>query len=223
MESYTSLNFGKPLTNITSVDLIHYFSNEREESDTIEFKSYVERNQNNHANKEAAVLKTVCAFLNSSGGMLIWGAPMGHTPDGRQTKVFTGTLSPVTRLIEKDTFISRIANSIIPLSNLVKMHRVEVEAGSYVYVIDVEQSIHKPHQFDNRYWVRLDGQTGTAPHYLIDALFKQIRYPNLGGYIKFNKCSLAAYNILDLDLTIVVVNHSRDQNEYDIPVVLVGD
>lgn len=186
---YAEQHFGKPLTDITPTDLTHFFATEHEESDTVEFKSYYEKGQNNHKHKEDAVLKTICGFLNSSGGLLVWGAPEGHTPTGRQTKVFTGALSPVAKLIEKDTFISRVANAIVPLSNLVKMQRVEINTGEYVYVFDVEQSVHKPHQFDNRYWVRLDGQTNVAPHYLIDALFKQIRYANLGGYVRLGDMS----------------------------------
>lgn len=215
-ESYAALNFGKPLAEIDKDDLIRFFGTEREETDTVEFKSYYEKGQDNHKHKEAGVLKTICAFLNSSGSMVIWGAPVGHTPEGRKTKVFTGDLSPVPQLIEKDTFISKVANTIVPLSNLVKMHRVEIEPGNYVYVFDVQESLHKPHQFDNRYWVRSDGQSNIAPHYLIDALFKQVRYPNLGGYIKFGMCGLFQRNVLDLNLTILMFNHSKEQNEYDL-------
>ncbi|GAB2547326.1 AlbA family DNA-binding domain-containing protein [Spirosoma aerophilum] len=221
--SYAYSNFGKPLAEITLNDLNHFFATEQEESDTLEFKSYAERGQNNHTHKEAGVLKTICAFLNSSGGLVIWGAPEGHTPQGRQTKVFTGDLSPVTKLIEKDTFIAKVANAIVPLSNLVKMHRVEVVPNEYVYLFDVSQSISKPHQFDNRYWVRSDGQSNVAPHYLIDALFKQIRYPNLGGYIKFGSCFLAYTNVLDLHLRIILFNHSKEQNEYDLYFSIAAD
>lgn len=214
--TYASSNFGKPLVEITLDDLNHFFATEQEESDTLEFKSYAERGQNNHNHKEAGVLKTICAFLNSSGGLVIWGAPEGHTPQGRQTKVFTGALSPVSRLIEKDTFIAKVANAIVPLSNLIKMHRVEVAPNEYVYLFEVSQSISKPHQFDNRYWVRSDGQTNVAPHYLIDALFKQIRYPILGGYIKFHNVTLMQRNMINLHFEIYIVNHSKEQNEYDM-------
>lgn len=213
--NYAEQNFGKSLTAITSADLNRFFAVERDESDTLEFKSYFEQGQNHHTHKQNAVLKTICAFLNSSGGLLVWGAPVGQTVTGRQNKIFVGDLSPVPTLIEKDTFISRVANSIYPLSNLVRMHRVEIAPDKYVYIFDVSQSLHKPHQFDNRYWVRSDGQSNAAPHYLIDALFKQIRYPNLGGYIKFYKATLVTRNVIDLQLQIYVLNHSKDQNEYD--------
>jgi hypothetical protein len=215
-ESYAEQNFGKPLTKITLKDLNDFFAIEHEESDTLEFKSYYEHGQNNHTHKENGVLKTICAYLNSSGGLLIWGAPVGHTPPGRQHKIFTGALSPVSKLIEKDTFISKVANSIYPLSNLVKMHRVKVEAGMYVYIFDVFQSTYKPHQFDNRYWVRSDGQSNVAPHYLIDALFKQVRYPNLGGYIKFGECKYVRHNIMNMEVKVFVLNHSKDLNEHNV-------
>jgi hypothetical protein len=220
-ESYAVAHFGKPLADITLADLTHYFAAEHEETDTIEFKSYYERNLALHNHKESGVLKTICAFLNSSGGLLIWGAPVGQTPAGRQVKVFTGALSPVEVLIEKDTFISRIASRIIPLSNLIQMHRIEVVADSYVYLFDVRQSIYKPHQFDNRYWIRLDGQSGVAPHYLIDALFKQVSYPNLGGYIKFGDCSARQGNLF-LNFKVIIMNHSKSQNEHDVYFTLTA-
>jgi hypothetical protein len=136
-ESYAELHFGKLLVDITLDDLKHFFSTEREESNTLEYKSYFEKGQNNHNLKEAGVLKSICAFLNSSGGLFIWGAPIGRTPEGRQSKVFTGPLYPVPKLIEKDTFISRVASTIIPLSNLIKMCREVVRFSGTLNLSDL--------------------------------------------------------------------------------------
>jgi hypothetical protein len=59
---------------------------------------------------------------------------------------------------------------------------VEV-AGGYIYMFDVASSDHSPHQFDNVYYMRLDGQTLPAPHAYVEALFKKIRYPAIEGYL----------------------------------------
>ena len=38
--------------------------------------------------------------------------------------------------------------------------------------------------------MRMDGQSRPAPHHYVEALFKQIKYPNLEGYIKFDELTL---------------------------------
>ena len=60
-------------------------------------------------------------------------------------------------------------------------------ANNSLFVIEVEKSIERPHQFDNLYYVRLDGQTRVAPHYLISALMKSTDFPVLRGHIRLKK------------------------------------
>lgn len=152
---YCEAYLGSPIDTVTIQEINDYFSVERgDEPMTIEYKSYYDRDTN-FARKEEAVLKTICAFLNSNGGLLIWGAPIGTT-NQQGEKVFTGELSPVEKRYTRDQFISKIANRILPYSTSVRFQDFEVEPGKYVYLFDVPESETKPHQFDDRYYMRLD-------------------------------------------------------------------
>jgi hypothetical protein len=53
-------------------------------------------------------------FLNSDGGIIIWGAPKGKKVPDKKEKVFQGEPDMVDYLYEKDAFISKIADSITP-------------------------------------------------------------------------------------------------------------
>lgn len=214
--SITNSIIGLNIENITLEDLNNFFKNENEESDIFELKSFFERpGQNNYKLKEDAILKTICGFLNSSGGLIIWGAPSGQIPEGRTEKIFVGDLSPVKKNLEKDAFIGKITNRLIPTPTGIKFKKIQVTDNQYVYLIEVQKSETKPHQFDNRYFMRLDGQTKIAPHHYVEALFKQIKYPEIGGYIRFGKLTTNG-SLYFLDIMVFIFNHSPLQNEEDV-------
>lgn len=226
MQTITKSLLGKELDDLEVEYIKTFFLEEREESDKIEFKSFFyEKNQDNFKHKENGVIKTICGFLNSSGGVIIWGAPKGEKIHGENRKVFKGDLSPVDKKIEKDDFISKISNRITPIPSKVRFHKVEVdiENNEYVYVIEVSESITKPHQFDDRYYIRLDGQTQVAPHHYIEALFKQIKYPNIEGYVKLNKITPKDIDNYILSISIFLFNFSPYENEYDVHFGLMVD
>ena len=211
---------GKSLTQITAEDLIEYFQINREESDILEFKSFYRYSGNtkDFQKREDVILKTICAFLNSSGGLLIWGAPAEEKANDNQ-KSFKGELTLVEKHIEKDAFVSKVSNRIIPVPPKVNFHPVEIEEGKFVYLIEIQESITKPHQFDNRYFMRLDGQTKAAPHHYIEALFKQIKYPDLVGCVEFHKCSIDKNNLL-VPVTVNIGNCTPFQNEENVTFLL---
>ena len=151
--NYILQYFGKAPQDLSYQDVIDFFAIEREESDKIEFKSF-HTPIDNDREKENGVVRSICAFLNSSGGLLIWGAPVGQNVVGKTEKVFVGALSPVPRLIEKDYFISRITDSITPAPNNVSFYSLQ-DNGNYIYLIDVNQSDYSPHQFRNIYYMRI--------------------------------------------------------------------
>lgn len=222
---FAQAQFGKLLDQITADDLRTYFSTERDESLTLEFKSFYQR-ENDVKHKENGVLRTICGFLNATGGLVIWGAPIGSkNPEGQ--KVFTGQLSPVEKLYSKDDFISKVSNRIILLAAGLQFHSVEVEDGKFVYLIDVPESTTKPHQFDNIYYIRLDGQTKPAPHYLVDAMFKQVKRPELEGYMriiswKFEIGLGQQPNNYQLQIEILIVNTSPTVNDTSVYFYLMG-
>ncbi|MFO7853314.1 MAG: AlbA family DNA-binding domain-containing protein [Bacteroidota bacterium] len=216
--NYSENYLGKSLTDLQYTDIETFFGEEQEETNRLEFKSYSVAHSNFNENIEG-VIRGICAFLNSDGGLLIWGAPEGIKIVGRQEKVFLGELSPVPELKEKDWLINKISDSITPLPVGINIHTLE-KNGSYVYVFEIQKSKYSPHQFKNTYFARLDGQNKPAPHYLIEALFKKITFPRIEGFIKPDKIFRDETNYY-LDLTIFLFNFSELQNEEDVSFRLV--
>ncbi len=159
------------------------------------------------------VIRGICAFLNSDGGILIWGAPEGREVEARQEKVFSGDLALVPELKEKDWFINKVSDSITPLPIGINLQRIE-NGGNYVYIFEIQKSTYSPHQFKNTYFARLDGQTKPAPHYLIDALFNKITYPQIECFIKPTRIEHNGTNYF-LNIEIYMFNFSELQNEED--------
>lgn len=210
---YSTTYFNKPLVSITYQDIVDFFVDAQEESTKIEFKAFSARFGNFTENLNG-VIRGICAFLNSEGGILIWGAPEGVQQQGQNNKIFQGALSPLTELKEKDWLINKISDSITPLPVGIDVAILQ-NGNDIVYVFEIQQSNYSPHQFKNTYWARLDGQTKPAPHYLIEALFKRIRYPNIEGFIKPDKIYHNGTKYF-LDITIFIFNFTPLQNEEDI-------
>jgi hypothetical protein len=214
--SYSNLYFDKELTAITFQDVVDYFVESKDESDKIEYKSYHSTEDRNHTEKENGIIRTICGLLNSEGGLVIWGAPVGQTVQGRKEKIFIGELSPVTVLIEKDAFIRRVTDLITPSPAGIRFHPIE-NNGSYIYIIEVNQSSYSPHQFRNTYYMRIDGQTRPAPHHFIEALFKKVTFPRLEGYIKIESFERdGRQERFILRIQTLIFNKSKLQNEYNL-------
>jgi hypothetical protein len=214
--SYSQSYFGKELSDLTFADIETYFIEEREESDKIEFKSYHSHNpeEKNHAEKEKGVLRTICGLLNSEGGLIIWGAPIGQKINGKEEKVFQGKLSPCDRAIGKDSFINKVADSITPTPNGVKFQPIEKD-GQFVFVIEVEQSFYSPHQFKNIYYMRMDGQTKSAPHHYIEALFRKVTFPRLTSSLSIKSFDIV-HRLCKMQIEIEIKNLSKLQNEFNL-------
>lgn len=182
MADYALTYFGKPLTGLQYADIEHFFENEHSESDQIEFKSF---NPNGPLeSKLAGIIEGITAFLNSSGGLLIWGAPGGSKVAGKKEKVFVGSLTKLPLTIEKDWLISKIADKIIPLPRGFRVQLVACADGQ-IAIFEIDESLYAPHQTNNTYYMRIDGQNKPAPHHYIEALFKKISFPRLEAYPKF--------------------------------------
>lgn len=210
---YSKIYFDKSLDNLVYQDIVDFFIEPKEESTKIEFKSFSAQYENFNKNLEG-VIRGICALLNSEGGIIIWGAPEGVIPAGQNDKIFQGDISPVAELKTKDWLINKISDSITPLPIGINVSILQDNQNN-VYVFEVQQSIYQPHQFKNTYYARLDGQTKPAPHYLVDALFKKITFPNIEGYISLDEISHNG-NLFYLDLTVYIFNFTPLQNEENI-------
>ena len=212
--TYSKLYFGKELIELTYVDIEKYFVDEKDESNKIEYKSYHNPDEKNHTEKENGVIRAICGLINSEGGLVIWGAPIGLTVVDKKEKIFKGPLSPVDKLIEKDSFINRATDLITPSPKGIQFQRLEKD-GKFLYIIEAEQSLYSPHQFRNIYYMRIDGQTKPAPHHFIEALFRKVTFPKLEGYIRIDNVKTDGTQYI-LQLSYFIFNKSKLQNEHDI-------
>lgn len=208
--------FNKSIDSITVDDIILFFKDEHSESNRIEFKSY--KSGGNINEKIKPIISSICAFLNSEGGVIIWGAPQGINPPNKKEKVFIGTPSYVNEHIENDKLINKVCDCISPLPTGITA-RVIGGKDNFIYLFNIQVSLIKPHQFDNKYMIRLDGQSRVAPHYYIEAMFRQIKYPDIEGYIKFSDIQIAKEGI-ELTIETIIFNWSPLQNEKNV-IILV--
>lgn len=210
--------FGKDLEEISLQDVQDFFQFEREETTRLEFKSYSEQNKDSVTEKEKGILRSICGFLNSEGGLIIWGAPQGSKVDGKKEKIFVGDLAPVDIKYEKDALMSKILDSITPTPNGIKYKMLPI-ADKYIYVIEVPKSETSPHQFGDKFYMRLDGQTRVAPHHFVEALFRKVTFPNIGGYVKllgFKELKGQSPKLYLLRIQVIFLNFSGVQNDYNL-------
>lgn len=214
--------FGKSLNEITYEDIEVYFEEEREESNILEFKS----GQNDKASFDDTltkkIIRAISSFLNSEGGLLIWGSPRDVAKDkgDRKVKVAQGALYPNKVYNKKDQLLNKIIRSISYMPTGVKLVILKKDAD-FVYVFEVQESSSKPHQYDSQYLIRLDGQTLPAPHYLVDSMFKAIKQPELDGRIIFSEWLRQGKNLI-INFAVVIENRSIFVNETNLSYQLVA-
>jgi len=220
--------FGKSLHDLELPDIKRYFSAPKKESNTIEFKAYVD-DQNPNTTKQkrdnekiSAITRTLCAFLNSDGGILIWGAPKGKPIGDDVEESYQGALLSVEYSIEKDQFINKVSSQISPLPRDIYFHRI-ADSDKFIYVIQASKSNFSPHQYKGTYYMRLDGQTVPAPHYIVEALMKKIQFPNLVAHVAFGKLKVFRRTI-GIPLVVTIHNLSRYIHEKNLDYrIIVGN
>ncbi|HMU47515.1 MAG TPA: ATP-binding protein [Chitinophagaceae bacterium] len=225
---FSEIHFGKNLNSLSYSDIQEYFKIERNETDSIEYKSISDKSD--YKSSFQKITETICGFLNSSGGILIWGAPNGRRKDGKKEKYFQGELTPTKDILEKDTLINKIASLITPLPNSINVTILHLE-DTAVYVIEVKESDYAPHQTNEKYFIRIDGQTRVAPHHYVEAMFKKARFPNIEGFVGiqslFHKNNIIFNgkkgNFLSIQIKFMIFNWSPFQNEEDVYVRLLSD
>lgn len=159
------------------------------------------------------VIKTICAFLNSDGGLLIWSAPKEVEIEG--IKYAQEAQTPVTYEVEKDAIISRTADELSPTPLRIKFHAIELAPGEFCYLFEVVKSDFAPHQFKGTYYMRMDGSTRTAPHHYVEALIKKVSYPKLECYATFGILH-DFETVTAMPLQITVHNMSKVENDSNI-------
>lgn len=216
--NYSSIIFGKELYDLTLNDLTNFFETEKEENLNLEFKSYPP--QGDHKGKESAVIKAVCGLLNSEGGIVVWGAPV-------ETRIANGNTSAIGDLtsfpsnLDRDRLINILSSNITPLPTGIKVKQITNPANESLFIIEVQKSVGRPHQYDNRYYIRLDGQTRIAPHYLISALMKSVDFPVLRGHIRLKRIETNGNNFV-LTFRKLLFNTSTYINDINITMQIIA-
>lgn len=201
--------FGIDLYDLTYVNIEDFFNQEKEETLYLEFKSYP--TQGNHSDKEDAVFKAICGLLNSEGGIVIWGAPT-ETRDAQGNTSAVGGLTPFNTPLDRDRLINKISSLIIPLPIGIRIQKLNAPNNDSIFIIEVEKSSQKPHQYKNNYYLRLDGQTRVAPHYLISAMMKSVDFPVIRGHIRLKNINIIGNNVV-LTFVKVLFNTSEFNND----------
>lgn len=220
--------FNKDIHELELLDIEKYFkATPFEESDSLEYKSYAaDKQKGNHKGKEEAILKTICGFLNSEGGVIIWGAPESKLFNGEQK--LEKELSPFIGVVNKDSFISKVLHRIIPSPQGIKCNPIQISDTESIIIIEVPKSTYRPHQLNSKYYMRADGQTIIAPHHYIEALFKQVSYPILTGKIELRSTNKRIIEkvgrlFIECEINLIVENRSMYLNEKNLSISLVVD
>ncbi|WP_271767910.1 AlbA family DNA-binding domain-containing protein [Aquimarina algiphila] len=216
---YSQIQFGKDLYDLDYNDLVQFFDTEKEETLNLEFKSYPA--QGNAAEKENSVFKAICGLLNSEGGIIIWGAPVeGRNAQGNTTA--EGALTPFTTILDRDRFINKVTGLITPLAIGIRVQQINDANNDSIFVIEVEKSDFKPHQFKDKYYIRLDGQTKVAPHYLISAMMKSVDFPIIKGHLRLKNIENLDGHRISLRFRKLIFNTSPFNNDLNVFIRVVA-
>jgi hypothetical protein len=219
--SITKSFFDKELAELQHADLIKFFELPKKEGNNIEFKSYkdfaIQGTTKSSRDKEKLqkILSSVCAFLNTDGGLIIWGAPEGKPLEDEFEDSFWGNLTLVTMSIEPDQFMERVSSEIQPTPNGVKIKIIKDASGSFFYIIEINKSVFPPHQYKGTYYMRVEASTRVAPHQFVEAQMKRISIPKVQAHVVFGKPMFVVANIL-IPFTILISNESYYVHEKNL-------
>jgi hypothetical protein len=193
-----------------------FFDIAQYENERLEFKSYGPGKTLDKWYLDLAI--EICAFLNSDGGILIWGAPQEDKDSiGRFAK---GELTPINPALDKEDLLRRIIGKIKELPNAIELERVPEPNGTgSIYVFQIHASEYRPHQAADVYYMRIGSEKRPAPHHYVEAMMKRIKYPRLNGRLDFvrfkviNKIGQGFSRWIRVDLNVIIENSSPFQNE----------
>lgn len=188
--------------SITIEALIDYFNQSQEESNQMEFKS--------GETDISKLYKEICAFANTDGGVLIWGAPkeinINSGEKNNANKVCQGKLTPTEINKTEDSLIQTLMANISPAPIGIVVRKFSYEPG-YAYIIIIPKSLYPPHQVNGTYYIRVNTMSMPAPHGIVQAFFNQKKPIDLVAKIKIEK-ELLEHN-KEVGITIAVTNNSK--------------
>lgn len=163
------------------------------EFDWVEIKSRRGLDLTLPAVKEGEVLenmaKAVSAFANSGGGQLVYGLKNPSSSTGKLTVDDGGISTIVKGKTETREWLEDIIPNLVefPLS-LFNVYAIlplapdsQLTPGRAIYVIDIGDSPHAPHQstYDNKYYARVGGKSRPLGHRLVADIMNRRQYPQI--------------------------------------------
>lgn len=195
-----------PLHLINEEWLNSFFAQNQEENIRLEFKSF------DSANWKKGVSKAICAFANTNGGVIIFGAPQESTDNATGRKFSIGPLVPING-VEKDTIVRSMASNIDPPQNKVIYDFINVTGGS-VAIIQVPKVEADPCMYiydkKNQYLWRNEAESVPAHHSYVSLMFRGARYCDFKCNLIVETCSFnAASQLFTLKVSIRLINASK--------------
>lgn len=197
-------------------ELKKFFASEQEESSQIEFK----RGDSDLYN----IYKEICAFANTDGGILIYGAPNEKTDNSKvpKRKYCIGELILSNSNKSEDALLSAISSNISPSPPSIEIKRINFNRGA-AFILYVPKSNIKPHQFNGAYYIRVNTMSTPAAHGLVESMFRQRQDIELELDLRFFKRFLLGANNEFYTLKISISNKSKyPARNVEVYFVLTG-
>lgn len=124
--------------------------------------------------------KTLSAFSNADGGILIWGVRTKHLPDNGGDVAWS--LKPITRANEMaERLRSSLLDILMPQNPGIRIEAVTNRLGNGYVKCLIPASDNPPHRamIGREYWARLDGRNIRLEHYMIRDMMLRHEYPQL--------------------------------------------
>lgn len=156
MVTPSELRFGKRLSELQISDIEFLVQNKIEESHNLEYKGPSENLQ-----EECNYLaKAISGFLNTDGGILLYGVSEKKVGKHRYPDVIEGCNSP------KETLENLLKSRVQPWKENIKIMRIDMEKEEekWIFVIEVPKSDNPPHMHNFIYYQRLNFQTEPMSH-----------------------------------------------------------
>ncbi|MFB0514820.1 MAG: helix-turn-helix domain-containing protein [Candidatus Bathyarchaeia archaeon] len=156
MVNPSQLRFGKEIEKLQISDIVSLIQNKIDESQNLEYKE-PSLDLNKDCNNLA---ETISGFLNTSGGILVYGVSERREGDHRYP---TGIKWCNTA---KERLENLMKSKIQPWEEKIKIHRIEKKESEQdgIFVMEVPKSNNPPHMYNYRYYQRLNFQTQPMTH-----------------------------------------------------------